>query len=57
MKTSTIVVEINMPITEETVWPEYPPTQRVEVGGEITYEDSQTRSWRLFVGRLARNPL
>ena len=52
MKTSTIVVEINMPITEETVWPEYPPTQRVEVG-----EDSQTRSWRLFVGRLARNPL
>ena len=50
MKTSTIVVEINMPITEETVWPEYPPTQRVEVGGEITYEDSQTRSWRLLLG-------
>ena len=50
MESSTVIVEIGMPITEETVWPEYPPTQRVEVGGEITYEDSQTRSWRRLLG-------
>ena len=36
MESSTVIVEIGMPITEETVWPEYPPTQRVEVGGEIS---------------------
>lgn len=43
---------IGMPISKNTVWPEYPTPQRVEVGGEITYEpDRRTVEWLQLWGQ------